>query len=152
MRPFGVLLICILLLFNAFVCISGALLMVFFKEELYPMLQKEFEAISKGYEIPKELFEEIYDKVSSVVLIIGLIFLINAIGLFMLKNWARLLAIAMFIFQILYSALILPNDPLAMINIAIGFAVILYLFRGEVREKFSSKKISIEERILGQKP
>ncbi|MDI9611018.1 MAG: hypothetical protein QXQ38_02725 [Archaeoglobaceae archaeon] len=151
MRPLGVLLICILLLFNAIITIFSGLLMVLFKEELYQMFQKEFEALSKGYEIPLELLKETYDIVLVLVLLIGVLFLVNAIGLFALKNWARVLAIALFGFQILYSALILPYDPLAVINIAIGALVIWYLLRKEVKEKFSRKSLSIEERILGQK-
>lgn len=108
--------------------------------------------MAEGYEIPSEIFEEVYYVVSLVVLALGFVFLINAIGLFMLKNWARILAMALFAFQTLYSALLLPYDPLAVVNFAIGILVIWYLLRKDVKEKFSRKSLSIEERILGQNP
>lgn len=151
MRPLGVIVISVLLLLNAVISILSGIGMILLKEELFPIIQKEFEAISEGYELPASIFEDIYDSVSIVIIVLGLIFLLSAVGLFMLKNWARILTIILFTFQLIYSALLLIHDPLGVINVVIAVSVIWYLMRKDVKEKFKGKEVSIEERILGQK-
>lgn len=126
--------------------------MLLFKEETYESIQKEFEQIAKIYGFSTEVIEENYYIISISLVLVGVIFLITAIGIFMLKNWARILAIILFCFQMLYSAILFYYDPLALIYIAISILVIWYLLRADVTEIFKGDRMSIEERILGQKP
>lgn len=126
--------------------------MLFFEEEFSSLIKQEFEQIAEIYGISKELFEEIYTTIAISVILIGIVYFVNAMGLFMLKNWARILAIILFSFQMLYSLLLLYYDPFAAIYIAISIAVIWYLLRKDISEVFRGRDLSIEERILGQKP
>ncbi|MEM4539876.1 MAG: hypothetical protein QXP46_00045 [Archaeoglobaceae archaeon] len=152
MRPFGVLMISIFLLLMALVCISGSLMMLLFEEEARNLIQEEFKHIADIYGISEDVFDEVYDTMAISVFLIGLVYFINSAGIFMLKNWARLLAIILFSFQMLYSLLLIYYDPFAAIYIAISIAVIWYLLRADIAETFKGKKMSIEERVLGQKP
>ncbi|MDK2795785.1 MAG: hypothetical protein PWQ22_827 [Archaeoglobaceae archaeon] len=151
MRPLGVILISVLLLLNAVIGILSGLGMVLLREELFPIIQTEFEEVAKGYELPQGIVGEVYDLVSIVIIALGLIFFLSAVGLFMLKNWARILTIFLFVFQLVYSSLLLVYDPFGIINVLIAISVIWYLLRKDVKEKFEGRKVSIEERILGQK-
>lgn len=151
MRPLGVILISVLLLLNAVIGILSGLGMVLLREELFPIIQTEFEEVAKGYELPQGIVGEVYDLVSVVIMALGLIFFLSAVGLFMLKNWARILTILLFVFQLVYSSLLLVYDPFGIINVLIAISVIWYLLRKDVKEKFEGRKVSIEERILGQK-
>lgn len=152
MRPFGVLVISIFLLLMALVCISGGLMMFLFEEETRNLIQEEFKHIAGIYGISENVFDEVYNAMGISVLSIGIVYFINSVGIFMLKNWARILAIILFSFQMLYSILLIYYDPFAVIYIGISIAVIWYLLRTDVAEMFKGKKMSIEERVLGQKP
>jgi len=146
----GVILIAVFLLLLALVCLLGGITMLFFEEEIRPLIQSEFERISAIYGVSGNFLEEIYDTVVFSLVLVGLVYLFCSIGLLMLKNWARFLAIFLFAFQMLYSTLLFLYDPFAIIYIIIGVLAIWYLLRKDVLEAFS-RKASIEERILGQK-
>ncbi|MEM2727056.1 MAG: hypothetical protein QXV61_02225 [Archaeoglobaceae archaeon] len=120
-------------------------------EEAQTLIQEEFSHIAEAYGLSEEVFDEVYSTMVVSVFLVGIVYLINSVGIFMLKNWARFLAIFLFSFQMLYSALLFYYDPLAVIYIAISIAVIWYLLRKDVVELFKGKEMSIEERILGQK-
>lgn len=152
MRPFGVLVITIFLLLSALTCISGGLMMLLFEEEARSLIEEEFRQIAVIYGLSEDVFEEIYSMIVISVFLVGALFFVNAMGIFMLKNWARFLAIILFSFQMLYSVLLIYYDPFVFVYIVISIAVIWYLLRTDVAEKFKGKKMSIEERVLGQKP
>jgi len=151
MRNFGILAISILLILNAAIYILAGLGMVLFKEEVLPIIQKEFETVAEGYELPDSIFEELYYLVSVVIVALALLFLLSATGILMLKNWARILTVILFAFQLTYSVLLLPYDPLGVINVLIAALVIWYLLRKDVGDIFKARRLSIEERILGRK-
>ncbi len=151
MRNFGILAISILLILNAAIYILAGLGMVLFKEEVLPIIQKEFETVAEGYELPDSIFEELYYLVSVVIVALALLFLLSATGILMLKNWARILTVILFAFQLTYSVLLLPYDPLGVINVLIAALVIWYLLRKDVGDILWARRLSIEERILGRK-
>jgi hypothetical protein len=151
MRNFGILAISILLLLNATICILASLGMILFREEVLPIIQKELETVAEGYELPGSIFEELYDLVSVVIVALALLFLLSAAGILMLKNWARILTVILFAFQLTSSVLLLPYDPLSVTNVLIAALVIWYLLRKDVRDIFKARRLSIEERILGRK-
>ncbi|MCX8172415.1 MAG: hypothetical protein N3D09_02225 [Archaeoglobaceae archaeon] len=150
MRPFGVLVIGIFLLFIAFTCILGGLMMIFLKEEVYELIQTELGRIATVYGIPMDFIKDVYDFISIGVVLVGVLYLIDGAGVLMLKNWARILAILLFCFQMLYSTILFYYDPFAVVYIAIGILAIWYLLRRDVARIFGEKKMSIEERILGK--
>ncbi|MEM4645590.1 MAG: hypothetical protein QW421_05530, partial [Archaeoglobaceae archaeon] len=72
-------------------------------------------------------------------------------GVFMLKNWARIFAIAILAFQFIYSLFLIYFDLLSILGALLSAGFMVYLLRRDVREKFQGKKMTIEERILGKK-
>ncbi|MCQ4152642.1 MAG: hypothetical protein NOM71_00080 [Archaeoglobi archaeon] len=151
MQPVGVFLISAFFIFTALVCISGGLMMLLLEEQIKPLILEEFRKVAEIYNISEEILNEIYFTVSFCVILIGLVYLLDGVGLFMLKNWARYLAILLSLFQMLYSTLLIYSDPFAIIYTGISVFVIWYLLRKDISELFGGKKPSIEERILGQR-
>ena len=150
MRPFGVLLISVLFILIALVCISSGFMMLL-DEGAKSLIFEEFRKVAGMYNISEETLDKIYLEVSFYVVLFGLVYLLDGVGILMLKNWARYLAIFLSLFQMLYSALMIYYDPFAIVYIGIGVLVIWYLLRKDISELFKEKKPSIEERILGQR-
>ena len=149
MLPVGVLLISAFFILTALVCISGGLMMVLSEDWIKPLIFEEFRKVSKIYNISEEMLNEIYFTVSFCVILIGLVYLLDGIGILMLKKWARYLAILFSLFQMPYSIVMIYFDPFAIIYTSISLLMVWYLLRRDIAEIFGSRKTSIEERILG---
>ncbi|MEM1579190.1 MAG: hypothetical protein QXN34_05435 [Archaeoglobaceae archaeon] len=161
MPPLGVLFIAVFMIFIALIGILSGSSMMLFKEEVYPVLEEEFKnvlySLNVTFDISNlenlgDIFSKLYDAIAIGTILIGMLYLIGAIGLLMLKNWARILTMVLFGFEILYSLFTIQYDLFALFTLVLSILVIVYLMQRNVGEKFGRRKISIEDRILGQKP
>ncbi|MEM4473061.1 MAG: hypothetical protein QXR27_05205 [Archaeoglobaceae archaeon] len=155
MRPLGILLLTIFLLLEGIAGIFMGVGMLLAKEEIYGLLKTEFERFLIEFNatnfISENLFETIYNFTSVATILIGFVYLLIAFGVFMLKNWARIFAIAILAFQFIYSLFLIYFDLLSILGALLSAGFMVYLLRRDVREKFQGKKMTIEERILGKK-
>ncbi|MEM0350431.1 MAG: hypothetical protein QXU61_01500 [Archaeoglobaceae archaeon] len=155
MRPIGILLLTIFLLLEGIAGIFMGVGMLLAKEEIYGLLKTEFERFLIEFNatnfISENLFETIYNFTSVATILIGFVYLLIAFGVFMLKNWARIFAIAILAFQFIYSLFLIYFDLLSILGALLSAGFMVYLLRRDVREKFQGKKMTIEERILGKK-
>ncbi len=152
MRPLGVIVLSIVLLaIGSFAFVTGVVL-IFTKEESYPIFVEEYgKYLNQSFgniTAAKEDIEIVYEMASYVAALFGFIYLLAGFGLFTLKEWGRILAVFVAGFNVLCSIFLFFVQLLAAFEIAFNLVIIWYLMRPDVREKFS-KKITIEERILG---
>lgn len=151
----GILFIAIFLVLEGFTSILFGASMMLAKEELHATMKEEFERILEDlnathvFDLEKN-FERVYEAVSFSAISIGVLYLIVAIGLIALRNWARILATVLLVLQLVYSLATIHLDLKSAFGVVLSLIFIWYLFRGDVRETFSGKK-TIEERILGRK-
>ncbi len=152
MRPFGVTALAIVLLaIGSLAVVTGAILLST-KEESYPVFVEEYEKLlnqSLGdMPISEEDLKSIYEMSAYMAASFGIVYLIAGFGLLTLREWGRILTILIAGFNVVYSIFLLFIQPVIAVEIAVNLVIIWYLMKPEVREKFS-RKISIEERILG---
>jgi len=94
-----------------------------------------------------------------LVTIIGAIYFIISIGLFMLKNWARITAIVMFsvaiIENVLSAVFIHKGDYATVIEIsaaifrlAVSVVIIVYLLRKNIKSIFNRAGKEIKEHVI----
>ncbi|MEM4645258.1 MAG: hypothetical protein QW421_03800, partial [Archaeoglobaceae archaeon] len=120
MRPIGILLLTIFLLLEGIAGIFMGVGMLLAKEEIYGLLKTEFERFLIEFNatnfISENLFETIYNFTSVATILIGFVYLLIAFGVFMLKNWARIFAIAILAFQFIYSLFLIYFDLLSILG------------------------------------
>ncbi len=119
----------------------------------YPIFVDEYGKFlneTSIYEIPmdEETLKTIYDLASYSALLFGAVYTVTGFGLFMLKEWGRILAVIISGFNVVYSIFLFFVQPAAIAEILLHLLIIWYLMKPDVRENFT-RKISIEERILG---
>ncbi|MFN3383701.1 MAG: hypothetical protein ACK401_02250 [Archaeoglobaceae archaeon] len=156
MRPIGVLLVAAFLILEGFANILIGAGMILAKEDFYEVMKEEFGKIIRELNAThivdyEEVFDTVYEVASFATIFIGILYIIVAIGVFALKNWARYLAIVLLVFQFTYSLVTVYIDPSSILGVVISIALLWYLFRKDVKEMFLGKKTTIEERILGEK-
>ncbi len=156
MRPIGVVLLVIFLILEGFVSILLGAGMILAKEDFYAVMKEEFGKIIGELNVThiidyEEVFEIVYEATSFATIFIGIIYIIVAVGVFALKNWARSLAMLLLVFQFAYSLITIYVDPSSIVVLVISIGFLWYLLRKDVKEMFSRKKTTIEERILGKR-
>ncbi len=129
--------------------------MIIAREEVYELMKKEFERALQEFNsthiLAPEFFDRIYDLISLFALAVGIAHLITSLGILLLKKWARIAAIALLGYQLVYSSLVIVFDVFSILFVIVSVLFIWYLLRRDVKEIFSGKKMSIEEKILGRK-
>ncbi|MEM0315708.1 MAG: hypothetical protein QXL61_06390 [Archaeoglobaceae archaeon] len=155
MQRLGVLFVAIFLVLEGFANLLLGAGMILAKESFYDMMKEEFKKTLKDLNathlVGENVFDTVYDVMSFATIFIGALYLIVAAGVIVLKNWARILAVILLVFQLVYSLATVHVDPTSVLGVVISVALIWYLSRRDVREMFSGKKTTIEERILGRK-
>lgn len=154
MRSVGVLLVAIFLILEGFASILTTLGMIFAREEVYDLMKGEFERILENLNathLTSQTFDILYEITCFATLFFGVLYLIVAAGVLALRNWARISAIVLLVLQFVYSLAMVYIDPFSILGVAIAAVLVWYLLRKEVKEKFSGKSMSIEERVLGKK-
>uniref|UniRef100_A0A7J2TJD0 DUF7144 domain-containing protein n=1 Tax=Archaeoglobus fulgidus TaxID=2234 RepID=A0A7J2TJD0_ARCFL len=155
MKPLPVILLSIFLALEGLLAILTGVGMILAREEFYELMKKEFERALHEFNasqiFSQELFDEIYEFTSIALIFIGLLYLMTSLGVFMLKNWARIAAVFLLIYQLLYSVFTIFFDISSVLGIVLSVFFIWFLLRGSTRELFSGRKMSIEEKILGRK-
>ncbi|MCS7119368.1 MAG: hypothetical protein RMH75_04870 [Archaeoglobaceae archaeon] len=156
MRPLGLLLLTTFLLIQGIAGILTGFGMIFAKDEIYEDMKREFKKVLEDLNATQlidaeEIFSTIYEFTSLALISIGLLYIITASGILMLKKWARILSIFLLVLQFIYSLIMIYVDPLSIFGVLLSFFFIWYLLRRDVQEKFSGRKTSIEEKILGKK-
>ncbi len=130
-----------LFLFASTIFVSVSILL--FKDEF----KKEFEKQVKIEDIN-------YDELIFIAFIFGIfasiLYLTSGMGLLMLKEWGRKIAVFLSALHAAYGILTIKIFYIAIPNLTIGFLIFSYLNRKEVKSEFA-KKVSIEEKILGTK-
>jgi hypothetical protein len=151
----ALVLLSIFLSLEGFVAILTGLGMIIAREEVYGLMKKEFERALQEFNsthiLSPEFFERVYDFISIFALTIGIAHLITSLGILLLKKWARIAAIALLGYQLVYSSSVIIFDVSSILFVIVSALFIWYLFRKDVKEIFSGKKMSIEEKILGKK-
>lgn len=156
MKPLGVLIVSVFLILESFAGILTGLGMIVAKEEFYGVMKEEFKRILSDLNATnvvdaEGIFDKVYELTSYAVIILGVLYLIVAIGVFTLKNWARIFTIIFLVFQLFYSLVTVYANPLSLLGVAISAGLIFYLLKRDVKEKFLGKQMTIEERVLGRK-
>ncbi|MEM4503587.1 MAG: hypothetical protein QXW59_01770 [Archaeoglobaceae archaeon] len=155
MQRLGILFVAIFLILEGFANVLLGAGMILAKENFYELMKEEFKKALKDLNathlIAEEIFDTAYDVISFATILIGALYLIIALAIIALKSWARVLAVILLVFQLAYSLATVHVDPTSILGVAISVALIWYLSRKDVREMFSGKKTTIEERILGRK-
>ena len=131
-RPTGVTVLAVLALI-------GGLIMVFFggfEAMLGPML---------GEEMARQSGEAADAAVGGVMafmgvgfLVVGIVQLVTAYGLFTLKSWAWMLAVVLQFIALVMNGLQLTGDKMgaAVISMLIAIGILYYLFRPHVKQAF----------------
>lgn len=152
----GVLLVAVFLVLEGFTNLLLGAGMMLAKEEFYETMREDFERALKELnathfvDLEKD-FDRIYEATSFALAFIGVLYLIVAIGVFALKNWARIFAIALLVLQLVHSLATIHLGLASLLGVVISVALIWYLLRKDVKEMFSGKEMTIEEKVLGRK-
>jgi len=121
-RPDGITLLSMLFWILAIFAIIGGLFMIGAKNAIIDIMKEQPD-------VPRSMIE-LVDSVMIVMGVISLIFsilyIITGLGLWTLKPWARVIAIALAIISLL-------SFPIGTI---IGIIVLWYLFKPEIKEAF----------------
>jgi uncharacterized membrane protein (DUF2068 family) len=162
MRPLGITLLSILMIAGGIFLLLSGVSMVTMKEILLPLFSKEYRLMINQtlnqslnqtlfpLELQGEMLEVFYSAVAAIAITVGVIYTITGLGLWSLKEWARILTVILSGLGVLYSLIGIFFDPLLLIQLTVNLIIIWYLMRRDIREAFG-KKMSIEERILGEK-
>jgi len=152
MRPLGVTILSIIFLVIGLLSLITGVVLISTKEESYPIFAEEYEELLNQYfvntSITGEDLKTIYEMASYMAALFGVVYLLAGFGLFTLKEWGRILTVLIAGFNVVYSIFLVFIQPLVTFEIVINLLIIRYLMKPEIRGKFS-KKITIEERILG---
>ncbi|AAB91156.1 MULTISPECIES: DUF2127 domain-containing protein [Archaeoglobus] len=152
MRPLGVTILAIVLLAIGSLAVVTGTILLSTKEESYPVFVEEYGKLLNqslgNMPVSEEDLKTVYEMASYMAVTFGIVYLLAGFGLLTLKEWGRILTILIAGVNFVYSIFLFFIQPLAAVEIAINLLIIWYLMKPEVREKFS-RKISIEERILG---
>lgn len=150
----GILLLTIFLVLEGFTDVLFGVGMMLEKGEVYEIMKKEFERVLKELnathvvDVEKD-FAGIYEAISVTAILFGVLYLIVAIGIALLRSWARIGAIVLLVLQLVYSLATIHLDLTSIFGIILSASFLWYLSRRDVGEMFSRKK-TIEERILGK--
>ncbi|MET1124543.1 MAG: hypothetical protein ABWW66_04670 [Archaeoglobaceae archaeon] len=149
MRPLGVSLVAIFMLFVGAVGVFLGLSMFAARDEGIEIFKQEYEELAKdfGVNIPEGELEFLYDAASISMLTFGFLYFAAGWGLLNMREWGRILAVLLCGLNALYGMMMTFLSPIFAIEIAVNVLVIWYLMK--VRELFA-KRVSIEERILSE--
>ena len=115
------------------------------------LFKDEFIKELKRFDIPPDID---LNSVVTLTFLIGCVYsafcLAAGVGLLMLKEWGRKLALLLSLLHIAYGILTVALIPPSAINLIIGFPIFIYLNRKSVKDEFV-EYLSIEEKILGEK-
>jgi len=113
------------------------------------LFKDEFIKELKRFDIPPDID---LTSMISMTFFIGCVYsvlcLVAGVGLLVLKEWGRKLALLLSLLHMVYGILTVALIPPSVINLIIGLSIFIYLNRKSVRDEF--KHLSIEEKILGR--
>ena len=162
MRPLGVTLLSVFMIAGGILLLLSGVSMMAMKEILLPLFSEEYRLmINQTFnqslnqtifplELQGEMLETFYSAVAAIAITLGIIYTITGLGLWSLKEWARIMTVILCGLSVLYSLIGIFFDPLLLVQLAVNLLIIWYMMRRDVREAFG-KRTSIEERILGEK-
>ncbi len=155
MRPLGVTVLALLMLVGGTIFFLSGLSLVVSKDVAYPIFVEEYGKMlnESMMGIPAEDMEEVistmYDTAAYIAIVFGLLYIAAGWGLFSLKEWGRIATILLSGFNVLYGIFLAFVLPYVVVGIILNLLIIWYLMKPDIRERFT-RKMSIEERILGQ--
>ncbi len=154
MRPLGVTILALLMLVGGVVFFASGLSLIISKDVAYPIFVEEYgrmlnESMNISGIKADEIIPVLYDTASYIAVLFGSLYILIGMGLFFLKEWARIGAVLISGFNVLYGIFLAFVLPSALVDILLNLLVIWYLMKPDIREKFT-RKMSIEERILGE--
>jgi uncharacterized membrane protein (DUF2068 family) len=154
MRPFGVTVLSVFLIAVGMLSIVGGTSLILTHEQVAPIILKEYgdflNETMEGAPVPltEDVLKSMLFALSVLVIVLGMIYFAIGLGLWWLKNWARIAAVFLSGLNVVYGLFVVFINPFALIEIIINVLIIWYLMRKDVREAFG-RKLSIEERVLG---
>ncbi len=129
----------LLFLFATTVFVTASLLL--FKDEIRKELEKQIEIKDINY-------NQLILLTTLIGIFSAILYLSAALGLLMLKEWGRKIALIISSLHIVYGILVIKFIYFAIPNLTMGFLIFVYLNQKDVKAEFK-KKTTIEERILG---
>ena len=139
----GITLISAFLLFLFATTIFVTASLILFKDEIRRELEKQIKIENIDY-------NQLILLATLIGILSSLLYLFASIGLLMLKEWGRKIALVLSSLHVAYGILIIKFINLALPNLIAGFLIFAYLNRKDVKAEFR-KEVTIEEKILGIK-
>jgi len=134
----GITVIAVFFLFAFALSLFASASMLLFKEEVIKEL--------KRFDIKDIDPDSVIKLAFAIGCFYSVLCLFAGLGLLMLKEWGRKLALLLSLLHIAYGILTVALIPPSAVNLIIGVPIFVYLNRESVKEEF--KPIPIEERIL----
>lgn len=150
-KPLGVIIISILMFFIGSLSLIGGIYIYLAKDIIVKVMLENYSDVLNeafGVKVNESIVKSSLNFVSTFSLIFGVLYLSAGFGLWMLKEWGRILAIVLCGINVVYFVFVSFVNVKAVIYAIVNLIVIWYLMkRGDV-----FKEKSIEERILDQNP
>ena len=150
-KPLGVIIISILMFFIGSLSLIGGIYIYLAKDIIVKVMLENYSDVLNeafGVKVNESIVKSTLNFVSTFSLIFGVLYLSAGFGLWMLKEWGRILAIVLCGINVVYFVFVSFVNVKAVIYAIVNLIVIWYLMkRGDV-----FKEKSIEERILDQNP
>ncbi len=150
-KPLGVIIISILMFFIGGLSLIGGVYIYLAKDIIAKVMLENYSDVLNeafGVKVNESIVKSTLNFVSTFSLIFGVLYLSAGFGLWMLKEWGRILAIVLCGINVVYFVFVSFVNVKAVIYAIVNLIVIWYLMkRGDV-----FKEKSIEERILDQNP
>lgn len=154
MRPLGITLLSLTMLIGGVIFFASGLSLIFSKEIAYSIFKEEYSMLLNksfyGINISEEEFLQIYDAVSYIAVLFGATYALMGLGLFVMREWARIGTIILAGFNVLYGIFLVFIQPIGALPVILNLIIIWYLMRPDIRDRFT-RKLSIEDRILGNR-
>lgn len=133
-RPFGITILVVIRLVSSVFCIVGGTMVLLNRQEIMERLARD---PSSSTDLALLVFG------TSVMIGLGCIGLFLAYGLFTLKGWAWVITLALQVVAIINASVHLHRAEefswVAVAFIVVAFAVIVYLFRPNVKRAFGRR-------------
>ncbi len=169
MRPPGVTVIALVMIFSGLFLLISGISMITMKDLTFPVFVEEYRLVLNQtinsssfltnqsmlenqtlFPVTKGDVELLYMLIAYVAIAAGSIYAVTGAGLWLLKEWARIVAVMLSGIAMIYSFLAVFFDPVLIVQLVLNLLVIWYLMKRDVREAFRGEHLSIEERILGK--
>ncbi len=152
MRPKGVSLLAFFMLAIGILTFASGLSLLVTKDVAFPIFVKEYGEILNEtmlVQVDEQMLEMVYNAIAYMAIGFGAAYAVTGWGLLNMYGWSRIVAIILAGMNVVYGLFMVFADPVMIVEVLINLVIIWYLMRSDIKEKFG-KKVSIEERVLGE--